>query len=53
MMFQAAAAMMYSTVASEGCESNINDGSSSSESTTISCTEAGSCFEINKREEGS
>ncbi|KAH9751904.1 GATA transcription factor 26 [Citrus sinensis] len=43
----------YITAASEGCESNINDGSSSSESTTISCTEAGSCFEINKQEDGS
>ncbi|KAK9217942.1 hypothetical protein WN943_006574 [Citrus x changshan-huyou] len=36
---------VYRTAASEGCENNINDGSSSSESTTISCTEAGSCIE--------
>lgn len=44
---------VYRTAASEGCESNINDGSSSSESTTISCTEAGSCFESNKHEDRS
>lgn len=43
----------YSTAASEGCESNINDRSSSSESTTIPCTGTESCFEINEQEDGS